>query len=230
MPGEFQTPPSGSRLETIIKDALSEYEDTMSPLTPQRSKIELTRITIDPELDLREESPLAQVYTEGVMPSFRRPKTPLDPQISLTTISDYLEGIQCQWIEYGRGPQEFHNHGVNPGFHQAQKIECLKAALARETNDKSTNRAKSSETEMPIKRESEEVGSSASRDEDHASNDEEPEGGNTPEENEDETSSEELSKDKGPLEYVEDKYEVDDDDEPVAHLGAMYGDEMISWN
>ncbi|KAF8547829.1 hypothetical protein OG21DRAFT_1489895 [Imleria badia] len=45
-----------------------------------------------------------------------------------------------------------------------------------------------------------------------ASNDEEPEGGNTPEENKDETSSEELSEDKGPLEYVEDEYEVDDED------------------
>jgi hypothetical protein len=138
----------------------------MSPLTPQRSEIKLTRITIDPEPDPREESPLAQVYTKGVMPSFRRPETPLDPQIALTTISDYLEGIQRQWIDYGRGPKEFHNHGVNPGFHQAQKIECLKAALARETNDESTNRAKSSETEMPIKRKSEEVGSSTSRDED----------------------------------------------------------------
>ncbi|KAF8553607.1 hypothetical protein OG21DRAFT_1522992 [Imleria badia] len=137
MPGEFQTPPSASRLERIMKDTLSEYGNMMSPLTPQRSEIKLTRITIDPEPDPREESPLAQVYTEGIMPSFRRPETPLDPQIALTMISDYLEGIQCQWIDYGRGPKEFHNHG---------------AALARETNDKLTNRAKSSETEMPIKR------------------------------------------------------------------------------
>ncbi|KAF8546417.1 hypothetical protein OG21DRAFT_1527849 [Imleria badia] len=166
MPGEFQTPPLGSQLERIMKDALSEYGDTMSPLTPQCSKIEPTRITINPKPDPREESPLAQVYTEDVMPSFRRPETPLDPQITLITISNYLEGIQRQWINYRQGPKEFHNHGVNPRFHQAQKIECLKAALTRETDDESTNRAKSSETEIPIKRESEEVGSSTSRDED----------------------------------------------------------------
>ncbi|KAF8553381.1 hypothetical protein OG21DRAFT_1523143 [Imleria badia] len=102
MPEEFQTPPLGSQLERIMKDALSEYGDTISPLTPQHSEIELTRITVDPKLDLREESPLAQ----------------------------------------------------------AQKIKCLKAALTRKTNDKLTNRAKSSEIKIPIKCESEEVGSS----------------------------------------------------------------------
>ncbi|KAF8551000.1 hypothetical protein OG21DRAFT_1524744 [Imleria badia] len=157
MPGEFQTPPSESQLERIMKDTLSEYGDTMSPLTPQCSEIKLTRITIDPDLDPREESPLAQVYTEGVMPLFQRPETLLNPQITLTTISDYLEGIQHQWIDYGRGPKEFHNHEVNPGFHQAQKIKCLKAALTRETNDELTNRAKSLETEILITHKSEET-------------------------------------------------------------------------
>ena len=55
---------------------------------------------------------------EGAAPALRihyGDEIPMDPQMALVIINEFLDGIQHQWLNYNQGPKRFHNHGINPG-------------------------------------------------------------------------------------------------------------------
>ena len=90
--------------------------DSLSPLTPQQTEQESSRVLKDSISPLRMESPLTQVYTEGVMPLRDRPwgmialkerVILLDSQMVLAIVTKFLDEIRHQWLHYGsKGPDD----------------------------------------------------------------------------------------------------------------------------
>lgn len=160
MPGEYVTPRSMNEVERVIQMMTVEdvEEDSMSPLTTQHTEHELSRFTAEPELVLRIEYPLEQIYIDEGVPSTLGPfedEVAMDPRVAVATVNEFLEEVQHQWNVYGHGPRGFSNHWVNPECHQVSKIECIMAALMKESDNASTNRAGSLGAEAPIKQEDE---------------------------------------------------------------------------
>ncbi|KAF8443732.1 hypothetical protein L210DRAFT_861846 [Boletus edulis BED1] len=87
----------------------------------------------------RTESPLVQVYTEGTVPVLRVQFE----EWAIATINKFLDGIQYQWLNYGQGPEMFHNHGINPGQHQAAIINRIRRVIAAQETEEPTSRASS---------------------------------------------------------------------------------------
>ena len=167
MPGDFQNMLSASNV--VWDTTISETRDMMSPLTLHHSEVELTWISIESDLVLRTDSPLGQIYTEGVIPWLRDPiggETPMDPHIALTMVNNFLKDIQCQWMLYRQGPEGFNHHEVNSSSYWVIKLKHLIAALAREADDKSTSKAESQGARVPIKLEDEGTGPSRLKDAD----------------------------------------------------------------
>ncbi|KIN98792.1 hypothetical protein M404DRAFT_31118 [Pisolithus tinctorius Marx 270] len=131
----------------------------MSPLTPQPSKLENSWVMQNPNNPQDIENPLSQVYIEGEMPSMRElnEEVPLDPWVALAAMNEFLENIQQQWRDYGYGPESFHNHGIDPGKHHTNMIECIRRVLAIENLEEQTSRASSPDTRTATKREELEV-------------------------------------------------------------------------
>ena len=87
--------------------------DLLSSLTPQLTEQDNSRIPTYPFSHLRTESPFIQVYMEGAAPALRihyGDEIPMDPQMALVIINEFLVGIQHQWLNYNQGPKRFHNH------------------------------------------------------------------------------------------------------------------------
>ena len=69
----------------------------LSPLTPQLTKHDNSRILTDLFSHLKIKSPFIQVYTEGAAPALRihyRDEIPMDPWMALAIINKFLDGIQ----------------------------------------------------------------------------------------------------------------------------------------
>ena len=114
MPGELMFSQMLSNVD-MSSDRMTEILiDSLSPLTPQQTEQESSRVLKDPISPLRMESPLTQVYMEGVTPSRDRPGGMnaleervilLDPQMALATVTEFLDEIHHQWLHYGpEGP------------------------------------------------------------------------------------------------------------------------------
>ena len=153
MPGTlqtFQTLESTERTAERVSEAIN---NPLSPLTPQLTEHDNSRILTDPFSRLRTESPLIQVYTEGAAPALRihyGDEIPMDPRMALATVNEFLDGIQHQWLNYDQGPERFHNHGINPGQHQAAIIDRIRWAIAAQEAEELTSRASSPITIPPI--------------------------------------------------------------------------------
>ncbi|KIN98760.1 hypothetical protein M404DRAFT_31081 [Pisolithus tinctorius Marx 270] len=162
MPREFQasvTMEESTKRGTREASPAEVFIEVMSPLTPQPSELENSRVMQNPNNPQDIENPLSQVYIEGEMPSMRElnEEVPLDPQVALAAMNEFLENIQQQWRDYGYGPESFHNHGIDPGEHHANMIERIRRALVIENLEEQTSRASSPDTRTATKREESEV-------------------------------------------------------------------------
>ena len=66
------------------------------------------------------------------------------------TVNEFLDGIQHQWLNYSQGPKMFHNHGINPGQHQAAVIDQIRWVIATQEAEVLTSRASNLITIPPI--------------------------------------------------------------------------------
>ena len=133
MPGTLQTSQMLESTERTAERVSEAVNDPLSPLTPQLTEHDNSRILTDLFSCLRTESSLIQVYTEGAAPALRihyGDEIPMDPQMALATVNKFLDGIQHQWLNYGQGPERFHNHGINPRQHQAVIVDWIKQVIA----------------------------------------------------------------------------------------------------
>ena len=146
IPGTLQTSQMLESTERTTKRVSEAVNNSLSPLTPQLTKHDNSRILTDLFSCLRTESPLIQVYMEGAAPALRihyRDEIPMDPWMALATINEFLDGIQHQWLNYDQGPERFHNHGINPRQHQAAIIDQIRWAIAAQEVKEPTSRASS---------------------------------------------------------------------------------------
>ncbi|KIO04357.1 hypothetical protein M404DRAFT_26210 [Pisolithus tinctorius Marx 270] len=160
MPREFQASVTMEEsTERGMREAsLAEvFVEVMSPLTPQLSELENSRVMQNPNNPQDIENPLSRVYIEGEVPSMREldEEVPLDPRVALAAMNEFLENIQQQWRDYGYGPESFHNHRIDPGKHHANMIEHIRRALTIENLEEQTSRASSPDTRTATKREEE---------------------------------------------------------------------------
>ena len=153
MPGTLQTSQTLESTERTAERVSEAVNNPLSPLTPQLTEHDNSRILTDPFSRLRTESPLIQVYMEGAAPALRihyGDEIPMDPQMALATVNKFLDGIQHQWLNYDQGPERFHNHGINPGQHQAAIIDWIRQVIATQEVEELTSRASSPITIPPI--------------------------------------------------------------------------------
>ena len=146
MPGTLQTSQVLESTERTTERVSEAINNPLTPLTPQLTKHDNSRILTDPFSHLRTKSPLIQVYMEGAAPALRiyyRNEIPMDPRMALATVNKFLDGIQHQWLNYNQGPKRFHNHGINPGQHQAVIIDWIRQAIAAQEVEEPTSRASS---------------------------------------------------------------------------------------
>ena len=150
MPGTLQTSQMLESTKRTAERVSEAVNNPLSPLTPQLTEHE---ILTDPFSHPRTESPLIQVYMEGAAPALRihyRDEIPMDPWMVLATINKFLDRILHQWLNYDQGPERFHNHGINPGQHQAVIINQIRWAIAAQEVEEPTSRASSPITIPPI--------------------------------------------------------------------------------
>ena len=136
MPGELTFSQTLSNIDMSSDRMTDILIDLLSLLTPQQMEQESSRVLKDPISSLRTESPLTQVYTEGITPLRDRPGGMnaleervilLDPQMALATITKFLDEIRHQWIHYGpKGPDV---RPRNAGQQQATAINWMLEAL-----------------------------------------------------------------------------------------------------
>ncbi|KIO00643.1 hypothetical protein M404DRAFT_29338 [Pisolithus tinctorius Marx 270] len=160
MPGEFQasvTMEESTKRGTREASPAEVFVEVMSPLTPQPSELENSRVMQNLNNPQDIENPLSRVYIEGEMPSMREldEEVPLDPRVALAAMNEFLENIQQQWRDYRYGPESFHNHGIDPGEHHANMIEHIRRVLTIENLEEQTSRASSPDTRTATKREEE---------------------------------------------------------------------------
>ncbi|KIK12318.1 hypothetical protein PISMIDRAFT_18823 [Pisolithus microcarpus 441] len=153
MPGGLNTSTTlGSSTERAAREGREVSRDSMSPLTPQCTELDNSRMSSDPVLVWRTQSPPIEIYEEGEAPSKRETNerdAPIDPRMAFEAMNDFLESLQQQWLEYGYGPEGFDNHGVNPGVHHAEQLERYRWALTA----KSVSRTTTLDVEPMFKRE-----------------------------------------------------------------------------
>ena len=110
--------------------------DSLSPLSPQQTEQESSRVLKDPTSPLRTESPLMQVYTKGIMPLRDWPEGMktleervilLNLQMVLATVTEFLDEIHHQWLHYR--PEGPHGQPGNAGEQQATAINWMLKAL-----------------------------------------------------------------------------------------------------
>ncbi|KIO05231.1 hypothetical protein M404DRAFT_25406 [Pisolithus tinctorius Marx 270] len=106
MPGEFQasvTMEESTKRGTREASLAEVFVEVMSPLTPQPSELENSRVMQNPNNPQDIENPLSRVYIEGEMPSMREidEEVPLNPRVALAAMNEFLENIQQQWRDYG---------------------------------------------------------------------------------------------------------------------------------
>ena len=153
MPGTLQTSQTLESTERTAERVSEAVNNPLSPLTPQLTKHDNSRILTDPFSRPRTESSLIQVYMEGAAPALRihyGDEIPMDPWMALVTINEFLDRIQHQWLNYDQGPKRFHNHGINPGQHQAAIIDWIRQMIATQEVEEQTSRASSPITIPPI--------------------------------------------------------------------------------
>ena len=63
--------------------------------------------------------------------------------MALATVNEFLDKIQHQWLNYDQGPKRFHNHGINPGQHQAAIINQIRWVIAVQEVEELTSRTSS---------------------------------------------------------------------------------------
>ena len=99
MPGTLQTSQMLESTERTTERVSEAVNNLLSSLTPQLTKHDNSRILIDLFSCPRTKSPLIQVYTEGAAPALRihyGDEIPMDPQLALATVNEFLDGIQHQ--------------------------------------------------------------------------------------------------------------------------------------
>ena len=103
--------------------------DSLSLLTPQQTEQESSRVLKGPISTLRMESPLMQVYTEGVMPLRDWPggMNALEERVILLDLQMALDEICHQWLHYG--PEGPDGQPGNTGQQQATAINWMLEAL-----------------------------------------------------------------------------------------------------
>ena len=94
MPGTLQTSQMLKSTERTAERVSEAVNDLLSPLTPQLTKHDNSRILTDPFSCLR---------------IHYRNEIPMDPQMALATIIEFLDRIQHQWLNYNQGPKRFLN-------------------------------------------------------------------------------------------------------------------------
>ena len=73
MPGELTFSQMLSNVDMSLDRMIKILINSLSPLTPQQTEQESSRVLKDLISPLRTESPLTQVYTEGVTYAFKKP-------------------------------------------------------------------------------------------------------------------------------------------------------------
>ena len=153
MPGTLQTFQMLKSTERTAERVSEAINDLLSPLSPQLTEHDNSRILTDPFSHLRTKSTFIQVYMEGAAPALRihyGGEISMDPQMALATVNKFLDGIQHQWLNYNQGPKRFHNHGINPGQHQAAIIDWIRRVIAIQEVEEPTSKASSPITIPPI--------------------------------------------------------------------------------
>ncbi|KAI6124722.1 hypothetical protein EDD16DRAFT_1517367 [Pisolithus croceorrhizus] len=142
MPGGLNTSTMlGSSIKQAARESTEVIRDSMSPLTPQQTKLDNSWMSSDPVLVWRTQSPPIELYDEGETPLRRENierDAPINPCMAFEAMNDFLESLQQQWLEYGYGPKGFNNHGVNPGAHHAEELERYRQALAAKSVSRTT--------------------------------------------------------------------------------------------
>lgn len=141
MPGEFgNLETTRSLTEHSVQEVTSQLvEGTLSPLTeqatlpqaestpaPGETRDELPSLLREPDL-----IPALQVPPENRNNLTRSPSgedAPLDPTQIAQAMDQFMAEQSLRWTRYDSGPEDFDNHGVNPGRHQANKIEHMRNA------------------------------------------------------------------------------------------------------
>ena len=153
MPGILQTSQMLESTKKTTERVSEAINNLLSPLTPQLTEHDNSKILTNLFSHLRTKSPLIQVYMEGTAPALRihyGDEIPMDPWMALATINEFLDGIQHQWLNYNQGPERFHNHGINPGQHQAAIIDWIRWAITAQEIKEPTSRASGPITIPPI--------------------------------------------------------------------------------
>ncbi|KAI6104053.1 hypothetical protein EV401DRAFT_2079216 [Pisolithus croceorrhizus] len=153
MPGGLNTSITlGSSIKRAARESTEVIRDSMSPLTPQQTKLDNSQMSSNPVLVWRTQSPPIKIYDEGETPSRReniKRDAPINPCMAFEAMNDFLKSLQQQWLEYRYGPKGFNNHGVNPRTHHAEELERYRQALAT----KSASRTTTLDVEPMLKRE-----------------------------------------------------------------------------
>ena len=94
MPETLQTSQTLESTERTAERVSEAINDLLSPLTPQLTEHDNSRILTDPFSCPRTESPLIQVYMEGAAPALRihyGDEISMDPRMALATINEFLD-------------------------------------------------------------------------------------------------------------------------------------------
>ncbi|KAI6140552.1 hypothetical protein EDD17DRAFT_1516315 [Pisolithus thermaeus] len=98
MPGGLNTSMMlGSSIKQAVRESTEVIRNSMSPLTPQQTKLDNSWMSSDPVLVQRTQSPPIEIYDEGETPSRReniKRDAPINPYMAFEAMNDFLKSLQ----------------------------------------------------------------------------------------------------------------------------------------